>query len=638
MLRFRSLLPLFVLTACGSPPPAEPASAPLARPAAEPPIDVSAVPEPAGLVVIGRVTKPDAIVAAAASWTKLPLPAGRELVRSIADDAIADVVDTAQPVDFAVTAALGRRGADVTGAFSIGVRQFELAKAKLAQAHKGTPLANGSIKFSGIKRASQGAEEDEDDAFVCVLAHAPNGARLVCGEGPGTETLTPYLARTLSREQWPADVHVELRPEPVRGPLDELRGTLPVLVRSLAGTQSQTMRELVDAGAGEALDFVTDLQRLSLDASVADTGIVAKTRFDFQGTKSTIARIMTASDRAGPPPAAFGHLPAETDLAFFGRGSDPKLFDRPRELIGKVMLEAADGAGMPEPERKAARDIVDRMLMLFSTGEGVYGKGFDAAALDKALKARSAVKEGDALAESDAGRAVVEQVVGWHLYRTSEPIARVAPILKDLSALWNKPAFATWAKANSKEVPRIKVAPAIAGTTLPKDAVHLEITVPLVPLELPPPPNARLAKPKTAPRKPTVVHLYAIPDGPGTWLGFGIDGKLALQRALASLATAPDTNTIAKVSGHEALNEGKVTSAGFATVRAFAVLAAASDRKDPTPYTALASLPSKGTTPILFFGNAEPPSARARAGSSVGTMRLSRATIEDVVKLAMSMR
>jgi hypothetical protein len=635
MLRLRSLAALSLVAACGSPPPAEPASAPLAKPAAEPPIDVSRVPEPPGLVVIGRVTKPDAIVAAASSWTKLPLPAGRELVRSIADDAIADVVDTSQPVDFAVTAALGHRGADVTGAFSIGVRNFDQAKAKLGQSHKGTPGSNGSIKFSGIKRAN---DEDEDEAFGCVLAHAPNGARLVCGEGPGTEALTPYLARTLPREQWPADVHIELRPEPVRGPLDELRGTLPVLMRSFAGTQSQAVRELVDAGAGEALDFVTDLQRLSIDASVAESGIVAKTRFDFQAAKSTVARIMTASDRAGSPPPAFGHLPAETDLAFFGRGSDPKLFDRPRELLGKVILEAADGAGMPEPERKSARDIVDRLLTLLSTGEGVYGKGFDSAALDKALKAQSAVKEGDALAESDASRAVVEQVVGWHLYRTSEPIARVAPVLKDLSALWNKPSFATWAKSKSKDLPKIRVAPAIAGTTLPKDAVHLEITVPLVPLELPPPPNARLAKPKTVARKPTVVHLYAIPDGSGTWLGFGIDGKLVAQRALASLATAPDTNTIAKVAGHEALNEGKVTSAGFATVRTFAVLAAASDHKGPTPYAAVASLPSKGTTPILFFGNAEPPSEKARAGSSVGTMRLSRATIEDVVKLAMSMR
>jgi hypothetical protein len=635
MVRLRSLVALSLLSACGSPPPPEPASAPLAKPAAEPPVDLSPAPEPPGLVVIGRVTKPDAIVAAASSWTKLPLPAGRELVRSVADDAIADVVDTAQPVDFAATAALGRRGADVTGAFSIGVRSFEQARAKLAQGHKATPGPNGSVKFSGIKR---GTDEDDDDAFGCVLARAPNGARLVCGEGPGTETLTPYLTRTLTREQWPTDIHIELRPEPVRGALEELRGSLPVLLRSLAGTQSPAVRELVDAGAGEALDFVTDLQRLSIDATIADSGIVAKTRVDFQGTKSTVARIMTSSDRAGPPPASFGHLPAETDLAFFGRGSDPKLFDRPRELLGKVMLEGATGAGMPEPESKAARDIVDRLLTLVSNGEGVYGKGFDSAALDKALAARSAVKEGDALAESNASRAVVEQVVGWHLYRTSEPIARVAPILKDLSGLWNRPAFAKWAKSKSTELPSMRIAPAIAGTTLPKDALHLEISVPLVPLELPPPPNARLAKPKTIARKPTIVHLYAIPDGAGTWLGFGMDGKLVLQRALASLATAPDTNTLATVAGREALNDGKVTSAGFATVRAFAVLAAASDHRGPTPYAALASLPSKGTTPILFFGNPEPPSDRARAGSSVGTLRLSRATIGDVVKLAMSIR
>jgi len=56
---------------------------------------------------------------------------------------------------------------------------------------------------------------------------------------------------------------------------------------------------------------------------------------------------------------------------------------------------------MPEPERKAVRElVVDRMLALF-TGPLVYGKGYDAAALDKALAARNGLKPGADLAARD---------------------------------------------------------------------------------------------------------------------------------------------------------------------------------------------------------------------------------------------
>ncbi len=81
------------LVACGSPPDAV---APVATPAKvapkDPPVDLSAVAEPPNLVAIARVKKPDALVSAAASWTHLPLPAGKELLRSLANDMVADVV------------------------------------------------------------------------------------------------------------------------------------------------------------------------------------------------------------------------------------------------------------------------------------------------------------------------------------------------------------------------------------------------------------------------------------------------------------------------------------------------------------------------------------------------------------------
>src|SRR3954447_22683310 len=83
---------LVTLVACGAPPPPQPpVSTPKPLPiVAEAPPDVSAVPEPAGLVLVARVTKADGVLKTLSTWTRLPLPGGADLVRSITDDSVAD--------------------------------------------------------------------------------------------------------------------------------------------------------------------------------------------------------------------------------------------------------------------------------------------------------------------------------------------------------------------------------------------------------------------------------------------------------------------------------------------------------------------------------------------------------------------
>lgn len=657
------------VAACGSPPPAATVGTPRPTPTAakDKPIDVSPVPEPPGLVVVGRVNKPDAIVGAVGAWTRLPLPSGADLVRSIADDSVAEVVDLSQPIDGAVTVGLSRRGVDPVYAFSVAVKSYDEAKAKLGAAHRLVAGENGQFKVEGLgkrrpppslaPRARSEEEDDEDDGGEgCVLAPAAQGARLVCGESAALESLVPYLSRTLPRERWASDVHVEVRPEPVRAPLQELRASLPVLARSLLGSQSPAVRELVDASLGEVMDIVNDAQKLSVDAQIADSGVVATTRFEFQSTTSLFARLLT-TDRADAPPAAFWHLPAETDLGFFGRGADPKLFDRPRELLANLMLDATESFGMPEAEQRAMKDLVaDRMLPLFTGGPGVYGKGFDPAATEKASAQLASVKPGDLAAEAEARLRLGEQLVGWHLYQVNEPVAKVGPILKDWPALWNRPAFAKWAKTKSTAatLPRMRVVPPPPGVTLPKDTVHLEIAIPREDLvdhggaptagagdsagrpSTKRAPAAKPAAPKKIAQKPVVVHVLAVPDGAATWIALGLDVKLVAQKAAASISSAPDASTLGKAPGMEALREGKLNGGGFATLRGVALLTAIALEPARSAFPKLAALPHRGADPILFTGHAEAASANAKGGASVGTVLVSRAVIEDIVKLAMS--
>jgi len=650
---------LVALVACGggAPPPAPTTPSKPVAVAVEGPADVTAVPEPPGLVLVGRVSKPDEILRTVSAWTRLPLPGGADLVRSITDDAVADAVDLSQPVDGAIALSGSKRDPKPLIAVSIAVRSFDEARTKLASKHKLTAGKNGQFVVEGMGRAAAkpkgSKEEDEDDDDSCVLAHASSGARLVCGEREALDVLAPYLSRTVPRQKWASDVHVEMTLGAVREPLLQVRAGLPFLAKSMLGSSSPALGQLIEASVAELVDVVGDTSRMTLDAQLAtDAGAQATLKIDYAKATSVLARLATAHpERAEPPPPAFLHLPADTDLAMYGRGSDPKLFDRPRELLGNVALEATEGAGMPEPERKAVRELViDRMLTLF-TGPMVYGKGYDAIALEKALTGRKAAKPGDLKARDEADRVVAEQIVGWHLFQLGEPITKVGPMLKDWAGLWNRPAFAKWAKlqASGKMLAQMRIVPPPAGVTLPKDTVHLEIVIPRADLEespMPaspaqarnggaPPPPMKVAHGKRIPVKAISFHVLAVPDQGGTWLGFGMDGKLLAQKAAASLSTAPDGPTLGKAAGAEALRDVKANGAVLATLRGLLVFTAL-DQGSRSAFNLLGSMPAKGQTPIVLTFTSQAPSQGAAGGSALATFKLPREAIEDLVKVALS--
>src|SRR5271154_7001398 len=68
------------LAACGGAPPAPPVVAPRpAEPPPPPPADLSAVPDPAGLVVSGSFGKLGASMATVHGWSNLPMPQSEQL-------------------------------------------------------------------------------------------------------------------------------------------------------------------------------------------------------------------------------------------------------------------------------------------------------------------------------------------------------------------------------------------------------------------------------------------------------------------------------------------------------------------------------------------------------------------------------
>lgn len=644
------------LSGCGSPPPPSVVTVP-AKPlavAVEPPPDVTAVPEPAQLFVVARVTKPEAVTKTLGTWAKLPLPGAADLVRSIFDDSVADAVDLSQPVDGAVALGGGKRDPRPLVAVSVAVKSFDDARDKLGAKHKLVASTNGDLRIEDMgvggvgKRAPN--EDDDNESDACVLTHASAGARLVCGQGDALEVLAPYLARTLPRQTWPSDLHVEVTLAALREPFAQVRQALPMLARSLAGAPSPALARLVDAAVGEMGEIVDDTARMTLDAQLAVDGLQTTVRVDFQRAQSLVAKLAASNaQKADVPPAAYWHLPSEADFALFGSGFDPKLFEHPRKLLGDFALESADGASMPEAERKALRElVVDRMLGLV-TGPFVYGKGYDGAAVEKAYAANQAVKDSDLAAKDRSKRVLFEQVLGWHLLQVREPITKVGPMLKDWAQLWGRPAFVKWAKqkSSSKMLASMRITPPPAGVTLPKDTVHLEIVMPRADLEEAPAPARAEAPGKVAPappsrgkkiaRRPLLLHILAVPDQGGTWLGLGLDGKLLAQKAAGAASTVPTPQaaTLADAPALQALRDAKVNGAFFATPRGFLVYTALASLSR-TLYPKLGQLPSKGTTPVLVTSVSEQPSDKAAGGASLMTIKVPRATIEDILKIGMA--
>lgn len=649
------LLPL--AAACGSPPPPQPAPAkpPPSKPVVdvkETPPDLSPVEEPKNLVLSGRIAKPSETLRVVSTWAKLPQFDSAMITELLAGDNLGPLVDLDKPIDAAATVLGSGKHMKPAYAISAPLVSFEDAKKQMGGRFKLSSWQNGAMKIEGIGPGGGRGGEDEDDAMgrECVLAPAvgPTNGRLVCGDKGGLEALVPYLTRNASKTPSASDIHLEVRTAGVREQMGLVRSLLQGAAGSFARSSSPaSQRELAEAFFGDVADYVGDVDKLALDAQVKEDGAVVTLQTTYGSQVSLLARMATSNaDKTGPAPAAFWHLPAETDMAFFARGADPKLLDHPRELLMNVMKDGLKGTDMPEPERNVLVDLATRSFNL-ATGPSMYAHGFDPAAVEKAY---DAVKD---KSRHERETAMAPAAVGWHLLELEEPIAKVGPLVKEWAAAYNRPGMQKFIKGKhtEKDAQFAKIASVAAPKGLPAGTVHIEMTIPTgYDYETPPiapapppaakgpgarpaPPPAPPKPPKRTPRKPVVVHVVAVPDGGRTVLGIGLDVDLLAKRAAQSLLTAPDTDTLKTRAGLEALKDGKVGGAGFVTPRTglgFYFLEGREPKSAPFPPTS-----SRTMVPAIVTVTSTGASGAAKGGQSAMSLRVRRETIEDILHVLM---
>lgn len=648
---------VLVLAACGGappPPPAAPKPVVVAKPAA-PPVDLSEVPEPGMLVAIGRVKSPDAVFKVVNGWLRLPVLDSRALAKEALEADVGDTFDLTQPLDGAVTLGMTSGRPSPLAAFSVAVKSLDAAKTKLEGIGcKISPRENGQMLVElPVSKEPPPADDDDrggaspkkrrrprppEEPRTCVLAPAASttgasAARFVCGEPGALDALVPWLTRTAPRKTWPADVHVEMRPAAVRAPITALRSTIPALARSLAGNLSNAERDLLDATVGELADLATDIERTTMDAQIQNDGMNVVSRVEYATATSVLAQVAVAHpERAEGPPPAFWRLPADTELVAFGRGADPKLFERPRQLVAAWVGETLSSASMTDPDRQAVQELLDKRLFPLLVGPGLYAKGTSDAGLARARDAFGRAREGsDPVAKDKAELEMVSQALGWELLRVEEPVSKVGPVLRDVTQLWSRPSFMKWTKKKDGVETSMKIAPVPAAMKLPKDSVHLVFSAKRSDLETWPEPAKKTGKPKKVARAPLVVHVYAVPDAGATWLAFGLDEKLVSGRVAGVLQPAGEKETLAGVPSFQGFRDMKANSAVVTTLRTFTSFALVDG--DASFASKVAGMPNRGMTPLPIVVRAEAPSAGAAAGAAVATFTLPRAAIEDLLRL-----
>ncbi len=638
------VLALAPIACGGESPPAAQAPPPPARTAAPIAVDLSPVPEPRSLVVLARVARPQSTLRTMADWMQMPSPSSAMVGEAIADMEVGDVIDLSQPIDLALTVEGSTRSPKPAWAVSAALAGGEAAKTKLREHFVLTPGDGGVVRLDLKKEA----EEDSDRRCAIYPAYGAASMRLVCGESESAvRDLAPYLVRTRTRVAAAAgkDIEIEARGAPVRSVLTEGRQLFPALASGILGTKGVPgLSTLIAEMVGDVIDLGTDLDRVTLEASIGDVGADGSIKVAFSGSSSVIGRLMTANaDKAGPPPEAFSKLPADSESAFYGRGWDDRELSRPKEMLFQFARGLLEKEGVGDADAQVLERAVSGYVSLGSSG-WVSAAGADwsaaAPAIKKLNQAKSAGKI-DAVVEAE--RVALEKVSGWSLWGVELPMAKVQATVKDIVAAYNRPAVQKAIKPKLKDgvpMPTLKSTPPAAAHKLPKDTMHLEFSVTRLVDDGAVVAPGREREKATAPKKkappklakPVKVHVFVVPDGARTWLAWGIDEAQVAARVRG--VVSGEGATLATRPGLEALREGKLSGGGFFDARALAKpdkagLAALFESAGNLPMPAEDKLPTGdwGKTPMWIGVRGEGAGDRR---STTLTVRIPREAIRDL--------
>ncbi|MFO0567104.1 MAG: hypothetical protein U0263_15655 [Polyangiaceae bacterium] len=403
------------LASCAAqPPPAKPAPPPAhtaeAEPVREPAPDLSPVPEPEELVLVGRVSR-EGLAELGPVGKGLPVALGELVPRALTP--LGELVEPA-PVELAVALdapeSLLLSGPDVV--WSVPLVSLPRALRALRDLEREDLFV--------VERRSPGVVAvrlRDGSGTSCVLGAAigPAPARLVCGPSQKSiDALASYALRGLPTrsfgteplviEAWPARY--------LRRRSGELARYLNLLSPWLGGRRGGGVEAATDVLAKDLLTLLADTRHARV-ALLPDAGSLAvSVDWELDEKKSWMARTLSTLPARTPGLGdLFRRLPDQSELAWFFSGAAAARADEARAAVAS-WLRAEWGPGVPaETIDLVVRTFVQRAPHLYAQGDA-FGR--------------------DALGLDYTGRALWEQTrstYGWHVLGFDEPARTFVPKL-----------------------------------------------------------------------------------------------------------------------------------------------------------------------------------------------------------------
>jgi hypothetical protein len=604
----------FAMGCGGAPAPAPAApSLPLGpatvAPAAPPPKAEAGPRAPEGLALLVRVNDPEQLAREIVSI--LPPNAAsavaaldpKQLVMMLLGKRLGDVVDLTQPID---VASVGHEPSFVVS----------LAVKPEAEARLGDGLAlheEGGLIHIG---KSDDGRTDTSRMGACAFTAAAGRAslRLVCASDAATlESSAKYLARTVASDPFDADARVTV---PGR------------ILRDKRDATTKAIGDAASARLGTALvdRFVEEIDRVDADLRFAGTRVELSFDLRLTGRESMLSRVLVPKSRPAPPSRAFYRLPGDSLLAFHTTGALPEDIGALRAVLAENVESKLVQDGYRPSDVRGVRERLEGLLLTGGPLVLAMGVASGREGSDKALAAFDG-----ATAKTPAGTKAEAQLraalVPWMIAEVEEPPERWTQGLRDLirraeEAERNR---TPGSKASTPSDPDGDHLDVRAGTLdptsrLPKDALHLEVLIT---------PRRKGSRPN---RK---GHLFVVPKGSATWLGYSEDSTAITSRLRTAIDDTTDAGTLAKSAEAAALRARPALAAGLGSLAGLGLLAGRTSTYDDLrsmvrTSARLAALGSRGTEMVTWTASGDPSPASVHATLQV---QASRQTAVDLVHL-----
>jgi hypothetical protein len=607
---------------CASKPP--PAAAPTssapaaAAVAAEAAPDLSPVPAPEDLVVVGRLSRPRLLIETIAGWAGVPVRLSDLLPSEL-------------------------RGVDAVLAWDAPV-EFAAVLDRHSTAKVAPPLVVVSFGLTSLPRALDLARDRGvsptrvapsvyrlpiDEEVTCALSAAVGAApaRLVCGtEWQGVEELLPYATRGLPNENLgDDDLHLELRGSPLQRKYSQeiaaVRLLTGLLLRQGQSDSPRLDRVLTEAAyalADELKALASEADRVEIRARLDE----AKKSLEIGGAVSfakdgsfTAQMMQDTGKRSAPPPAAFWDLPRSGDSAGYSVGSDPKRL----APLANVGIELADAfleqQKAPASLRQHVRGVIAALPAFVAPEVHVHGTA-------------SLPKQPTLVDRTN-------QRVGWGVTVVEQRADQLTKLLSEVQGLLADPALPKVMKERfsieAKRLPKLRQRVVkVAGFAPRGTAFTLELPAALLESLESLEDSAKKAEPpkgKRAAAGPSAfISVVLVADGEKTWASFASDEKSALARLES--ARAGREGKLADLPELAPLRQGSYAAAGFSTlVGIVRSLESALPKRARDTAELFSHAQNQGRTPVLSLVSVTQRGSGVKASVA---LRIPEGTFQDL--------